>query len=58
MPREIVMGNGRFMVALDKNGKPTELPPLILETPEEMKRNAEAKARRESRLNERKAEKG
>ncbi len=37
-------------VALDKAGRPTLIPPLILETEEEMRRNREAKARREMRL--------
>lgn len=37
-------------VALDKSGKPTEVPPLILETDEEKRRNEEAQARREARL--------
>lgn len=37
-------------VALDKNGKPTEVPPLILETDEEKRRNKEARARRKNRL--------
>ncbi len=46
------------MVALDRNGRPTVLPPLILETPEEIKRNSEAKERREIRLKERKSNKG
>ncbi len=45
------------MVALDRDGRPTVLPPLILETPEEIKRNSEAKERRELRLKERKANK-
>ncbi len=41
-------------VALDEDGRPTELPPLILETPDEIRRNSEAKSRREVRLRERK----
>jgi uncharacterized protein (TIGR00369 family) len=44
-------------VALDKNGKPIELPPLILETNDEKRRNREAKARREARLAEKSKEK-
>lgn len=39
-------------VALDKNGNPRELPPLVLETNEEQRRNREAKARRQARLTE------
>ena len=42
------------MVALDKAGKPIEVPPLIIETEEELQRNREAQARREIRLRERK----
>ena len=45
------------LVALDKNGKPTIVPPLILETEEEMRQNSEAQVRRESRLREKKANK-
>jgi len=41
-------------VAMDKSGRPMVLPPLILETDNERRRNAEARARRENRL----AEKG
>ncbi len=37
-------------VALDKTGKPVEVPPLILETSEDKRRNREAKARRDARL--------
>ena len=37
-------------VALDKSGKPVEVPPLILETDEEKRRNEDAQARREARL--------
>ena len=40
-------------VALDKDGKPMILPELILETDEELRRNREAQARREYRLNQR-----
>ncbi len=45
------------LVALDKDGKPTVLPPLILETEEEVRRNREAQARRESRLREKASKK-
>ena len=41
-------------VALDESGKPTEIPPLILETDDEKRRNEDAKARRELRLRGRK----
>ena len=41
-------------VALDKNRKPVEVPPLILETDEEKQRNERAQARREARLRSRK----
>ena len=44
-------------VALDQTGRPSEVPPLILETEEEIRRNTEAKARREMRLAERMREK-
>lgn len=44
-------------VALGKDGRPTVLPPLILETDDELKRNREATARRETRLHEKKANK-
>jgi acyl-CoA hydrolase len=43
-------------VALDPNGKPREVPPLILETEEERRRNSEARRRREVRLAEKKQE--
>jgi uncharacterized protein (TIGR00369 family) len=43
-------------VALDKDGRPQPVPPLIIETDEEKRRNREAKIRRESRLAERKQE--
>ena len=42
------------IVALDKGGRPAEVPPLIMETDEEVRRNSEAQARREVRLCERK----
>jgi acyl-CoA hydrolase len=44
-------------VALDERGKPTEVPPLILETDDERRRNREAVARKETRLAEHKREK-
>lgn len=44
-------------VALDEEGKPRVLPPLILETKQEKRRNTEAKARRENRLAQRKSKK-
>ena len=37
-------------VALDKSGRPVEIPPLILETAEDKRRNEDAQARREVRL--------
>lgn len=40
-------------VALDENGKPTSVPPLLLETGEDKRRNTEAQARRRIRLQER-----
>ena len=40
-------------VALDKAGRPVALPPLICETEEEKRRNADAAVRREIRLQER-----
>jgi uncharacterized protein (TIGR00369 family) len=43
-------------VALDGSGKPKEVPPLILETEEELRRNREAKIRKEARLAEKKRE--
>jgi uncharacterized protein (TIGR00369 family) len=44
-------------VSLDKSGRTRELPPLILETEDEKRRNREAAARREIRLKERLREK-
>ncbi|SKA64516.1 acyl-CoA thioesterase [Desulfobaculum bizertense] len=43
-------------VALDPNGKPREIPPLILETDEDHRRWKEAEARRTLRKTERKRE--
>lgn len=45
------------LVALDKDSKPMAVPPLILETEDEGRRNREAQARREIRLRERMSEK-
>jgi acyl-CoA hydrolase len=44
-------------VALDSNGKPTQVPPLELKTEDEIRRNAEAKERHRLRVLERKREK-
>ena len=44
-------------VALDGSGQPLPLPPMILETDEEKRRNREAKVRRETRLAEKAKEK-
>ncbi len=43
------------MVGLDDEGKPTQIPALTLETPEEERRMREAELRREHRLAEREA---
>ncbi len=45
------------MVALDKEGKPMELPPLTLESDDQVRRNDEAKSRKQMRLDERRKEK-
>jgi len=37
-------------VALDQSGRPVEIPPLMLETEEQKRRNRDAQARREIRL--------
>ena len=37
-------------VALDEHGRPTPVPPLVLETPEDKRRFEEARQRRESRM--------
>jgi acyl-CoA hydrolase len=43
-------------VAIDRNGRPIEVPPLQPETPDEVRRHAAAKERRRRRLEERHAE--
>ena len=37
-------------VALDENGRPKQVPPLILKSEDEMRRDREARSRREARL--------
>lgn len=44
-------------VSLDKNNRPIPVPPLILKSDEERRRNKEAQSRREVRLREKKSEK-
>jgi acyl-CoA hydrolase len=44
-------------VALGEDGLPKEVPPLILESQDEIRRNREASARRKTRLSERSKEK-
>jgi acyl-CoA hydrolase len=43
------------MVALDEEGQPAEVPPVVPETPEEDRRQREAELRRDNRLAERRA---
>ena len=43
------------MVAIDEQGLPVEVPPLVPETEEERRREADAQLRRENRLAEREA---
>ena len=43
-------------VSLDEEGRPTLVPPLILKSANEMRRNREAQARREVRIREKKGE--
>lgn len=43
-------------VAIDRNGRPVEVPPVIPETEDEQRRYAHAEARRRRRLEERNAE--
>lgn len=44
-------------VSLDTDGRPKEIPPLIVETEADKRRNTQAQARRELRLRERQSEK-
>jgi acyl-CoA hydrolase len=44
-------------VALDENGQPKKVPPLILQSESEKRRNREARMRREARLAEKRREK-
>jgi uncharacterized protein (TIGR00369 family) len=44
------------IVALDENGRPKEVPGLIIETEEEHRRSREAKARRVARMEEKRKE--
>lgn len=43
-------------VALDKEGRPTAVPPLVLETEEDERRDREAKERRANRIKEKRSE--
>jgi len=43
-------------VAVDRNGRPVDVPALVPETPDEVRRHAAAQERRRRRLEERKAE--
>lgn len=49
---EVTHTNSAYLVyvAIDDDGKPTEVPPLILETDEDKRRNEEAKKRQAARL--------
>jgi acyl-CoA hydrolase len=44
-------------VALDKAGRPTQIPSLVFETAEEKQRNSQAQTRRKNRLAAREQEK-
>lgn len=56
LTRECTHTNSAFLVfvALDDAGRPTEVPPLLLETDEERRRWAEAEQRQQRRLERRK----
>jgi acyl-CoA hydrolase len=43
-------------VAVDRNGKPVQVPKLVAESPDELRRFEAAKARRQRRLEERTSE--
>jgi acyl-CoA hydrolase len=43
-------------VAVDRNGRPVEIPKLIAETPDQIRRHSAAEQRRQRRLEEREAE--
>jgi acyl-CoA hydrolase len=43
------------MVSLDRDGRPTPVPPLEPQTPDEIRRQHEAQVRRDNRLAEREA---
>jgi acyl-CoA hydrolase len=55
--REVVHTSTAYltMVALDKHGQPTAVPPLAPESTEERRREQEAQLRRDNRLSEREA---
>jgi acyl-CoA hydrolase len=55
--REIIHTSTAYltMVALDADGRPSAVPPLAPETPEERRREQEAQLRRDNRLSEREA---
>jgi acyl-CoA hydrolase len=55
--REVLHTSAAYitMVALDDDGRPSPVPPLRAETPEEKRREQEAQLRRNNRLAERKA---
>lgn len=52
---EVTHANSAYLVyvALDENSQPTEVPPLIAETPEEERRMADGKQRQEERVRKR-----